>query len=187
MHRSSSPTNTQIQQMIENLRVRFVAHTERHQDISWDTVLRRLQSRSSALHSLWYMESTGGEPDVVGYDHDTGTIVFMDCASETPLGRRSACYDRKAQESRKQNAPEHNVMDLVTDMGVTLLDEEQYRELQKLGPFDTKTSSWLLTPSEIREKGGALFGDHRYGRTFIYHNGAQSWYSSRGFRARLLV
>jgi len=133
------------------------------------------------------MESTGGEPDVVGYDHDTGTIVFMDCASETPIGRRSACYDRKAQESRKQNAPEHNVMDLVTDMGVTLLDEEQYRELQKLGPFDTKTSSWLLTPSEIREKGGALFGDHRYGRTFIYHNGAQSWYSSRGFRAMLLV
>ncbi len=165
---------------------RFAQHEERHKGIAWAEVLERLLSNPRALWSLREMERTGGEPDVIGRDTASGGYLFCDCAKESPTGRRSLCYDREGQASRKEHAPQHNAVDMATAMGIELLTEEQYCALQQqVGPFDTKTSSWLKTPEAVRRLGGALFGDFRYGRVFIYHNGAQSYYSSRGFRGLL--
>lgn len=155
--------------------------------MAWDKVQAKLQSNPLKLCSLHEMERTGGEPDVVGFDKKTGEYHFCDCAHESPSGRRSLCYDREGLESRKEHRPANTVIDLAAEMGIELLDEDQYRSLQVFGPFDTKTSSWLKTPQPIRALGGAIFGDQRYGRVFVYHNGAQSYYGSRGFRGLLRV
>lgn len=159
----------------------------RHKGLEWAKVQARLEANAEKLWSLGEMERTGGEPDVAGHDKKTGEYIFYDCSAESPKGRRSVCYDRKGQESRKEHKPENNAIDMAAAMGIDLMTEEQYRELQKLGDFDTKTSSWLVTPSDIRELGGAIFGDRRYGNVFVYHNGAQSYYSARGFRGSLRV
>lgn len=169
------------------LKRRFEQHSERHIGISWAEVEARLAASPRQLWSLREMERTGGEPDVIGQDTATGTYLFCDCSKESPAGRRSLCYDREAQIARKDHPPAANAVDMAAAMGVDLLTEEQYRMLQEVGPFDTKTSSWIKTPKDVRSKGGALFGDFRYGRVFIYHNGAQSYYSNRGFRALLNV
>ena len=169
------------------LKARFEENMNRHKGLSWDKVQARLQANTKKLDSLHEMEQTGGEPDVVGYDKKTGEYIFYDCSAETPKGRRSVCYDREALESRKEHKPANNAIDMAAAMGIDLLTEEQYRELQQLGTFDIKTSSWLKVPPEIRKLGGAIFGDSRYGRVFVYHNGAQSYYSSRGFRGLLRV
>lgn len=169
------------------LKSRFENNRHRHPKIEWPTVEARLGAYPAKLRTLQEMESTGGEPDVVGHDVKSGEILFFDCAAESPLGRRSLCYDREGLESRKEHKPENNAVDLATAMDAELLTEEQYRDLQQLGEFDAKTSSWLATPDEMRKLGGALFGDRRFGRIFIYHNGAQSYYSGRGFRASLRV
>ncbi len=173
--------------LLAALQARFEQHMHRHPGLMWADVEARLAAQPEKLWSLHAMESTGGEPDVVGYDPATGEYIFYDCAAESPTGRRNACYDRKAQLSRKENRPEHNALDMATEMGIELLTEAQYRALQTLGEFDTKTSSWLQTPPEIRKRGGALFGDRRYDHVFIYHNGAQSYYGARGFRGALRV
>ncbi len=170
----------QRDELAEVLRARFGKNPHRHQGIEWAQVLARLETQQGKLWSLGEMEKTGGEPDVVGHDPESGEFHFCDCAPETPKGRRSLCYDRAALDARKEHKPAGSAMDLASAMGVEMLSEEQYRELQKLGPFDTKTSSWLLTPPEMRKLGGALFGDSRYGRVFFYHNGAESYYSFRG-------
>ena len=169
------------------LKARFEENMNRHKGLSWDKVQARLQANTKKLDSLHEMEQTGGEPDVVSYDKKTGEYIFYDCAAETPKGRRSVCYDREALESRKEHKPANNAIDMAAAMGIEILTEGQYRELQQLGTFDTKTSSWLKVPPEIRKLGGAIFGDSRYGRVFVYHNGAQSYYSSRGFRGSLRV
>lgn len=173
--------------LLQALEARFEANTRRHPGIAWAKVRARLEARPAALKSLHDMETTGGEPDVVGEDPKSGGFTFCDCAAESPSGRRSLCYDGKALESRKENKPRGSAVEMVATMGVDLLTEEQYRELQQLGDFDTKTSSWIETPSDVRKLGGALFCDRRYGRVFVYHNGAQSYYASRGFRACLRV
>jgi hypothetical protein len=159
----------------------------RHPGVTWAAVLARLTANSEKLWSLFEMERTGGEPDVVGQDAQTGELVFYDCAAESPKGRRSLCYDRAAWEARKEFKPASSAMDMAAEMGIGLLDEEQYHALQKLGPFDQKTSSWLKTPESIRKLGGAIFGDYRYATVFIYHNGAESYYGARGFRGALRV
>jgi len=159
----------------------------RHKGVVWARVQARLEANAEKLGSLGEMERTGGEPDVLACDKKTGEIVFFDCAPESPGGRRSTCYDRQALEARKKHKPEHSAVEMAADMGAELLTEEQYRRLQELGDFDTKTSSWLQTPPEIRELGGALFGDFRYGTVFVYHNGAESYYAGRGFRCSLQV
>ncbi|TYS00006.1 DUF4256 domain-containing protein [Rossellomorea vietnamensis] len=159
----------------------------RHEGIQWDEVQEKLYSVPEKLWSLNEMEKTGGEPDVVGFNEESGEYVFVDCSAESPKGRRSVCYDRKALESRKKFKPENNAMDMAADMGIEILDEGQYRALQKLGKFDTKTSSWVQTPGDIRELGGALFCDFRFGHVFLYHNGADSYYAARGFRGSLRV
>src|SRR5258706_3900890 len=174
------------------LKARFETNKNRHKGLTWANVETRLEShpdsyRDEKLWSLNEMERTGGEPDVVGYDQKTGEYIFYDCSAESPKGRRSVCYDREALESRKENKPKNNAADLADAMGIELLSEEQYRELQKLGDFDTKTSSWVKTPAEIRELGGALFCDRRYDTVFVYHNGAESYYAARGFRGLLRV
>lgn len=169
------------------LEERFEKNMARHPGIPWDVVLARLKARPAKLESLARMEMTGGEPDVVRHDKESGEFVFCDCASQSPAGRSSLCYDRAALDSRKQNKPEGTVMDMAAEMGVEVLTESQYLELQDLGEFDTKRSSWLQTPPEIRRLGGAIFGDRRFGRVFIYHNGADSYFASRGFRASLKV
>lgn len=169
------------------LQGRFAQNMNRHQGLQWDQVQARLEANPPKLWSLGQMESTGGEPDVVGQDEKTGEFIFYDCSAETPKGRRGVCYDREGQESRKEHKPEHNATDMAAAMGIELLGEEQYRALQKLGNFDAKTSSWLKTPAAIRKRGGALFGDFRYGHVFVYHNGAPSYYSSRAFRGSLRV
>ncbi|PKA04204.1 DUF4256 domain-containing protein [Leptospira ellisii] len=169
------------------LKVRFEKNENRHKGIQWVQVRKKLEAKPEALWSLGEMERTGGEPDVVRYDKKTGEYVFYDCSAESPKGRRSLCYDRKALESRKDHPPQYNVIDMAADIGVKLLIEEEYRELQKLGEFDTKTSSWILTPPEIRKLGGALFADRRYDSVFVYHNGAESYYAARGFRGSLRV
>lgn len=174
-------------ELIGLLADRFEKHPDRHGKLKWAEVQARLEASPGKLWSLSRMEETGGEPDVVGYDKRTDAFVFIDCSPESPAGRRSLCYDRKALDSRKEHKPANSVMDLAAGMGVGLLTEEQYRELQGLGKFDAKTSSWLMTPPEIRKLGGAIFGDHRYGQVFVYHNGAQSYYASRGFRGVLKV
>lgn len=178
------------EQREEQLRIskaRFNKNMERHPGLEWSKIQAKLEANSDKLWSLMEMESTGGEPDVVGYDKKTGQYIFYDCSPESPKGRRSVCYDREAQESRKEHKPKNNAIDMANDIGIELLTEEQYRELQKLGNFDINTSSWLKTPAAIRKLGGALFADFRYGQVFIYHNGAQSYYAARGFRGSLKV
>lgn len=173
--------------LLHILRERFATHPHRHPGIEWAAVQQRLEARPGKLRALNEMEKTGGEPDVTGHDPATGEILFCDCSPESPKGRRSLCYDRAALDARKEHKPAGSALDLAAGMGVEVLSEEQYLALQRLGPFDTKTSSWLLTPPGMRKLGGALFGDSRYGRVFFYHNGAESYYSSRGFRACLRV
>lgn len=173
--------------LLQTLKARFEKNVHRHPDIAWDEVQARLEASPAALDSLHAMEATGGEPDVVGEDPETGRFTFCDCAAESPAGRRSLCYDREALDSRKENKPKGSAVETAAAMRVDLLTEVQYRELQQLDEFDTKTSSWVETPSEVRALGGALFCDRRYGRVFVYHNGAQSYYAARGFRASLRV
>lgn len=179
----------QHEQLIRALKVRFEKNMDRHQGLQWAKIQAKLdpEDLGEKRWSLHQMESTGGEPDVVGYDEKTGEYIFQDCSTESPKGRRSVCYDREALESRKEHKPENNAIELAASMGIELLTEEQYRELQKLGNFDTKTSSWVKTPSEIRKLGGALFCDRRYNQVFVYHNGAESYYGVRGFRGSLRV
>ncbi len=177
----------QREELFKILKTRFEKNMERHKDIKWDKVQARLEANAEKLVSLNEMEVTGGEPDVVGYDKKTGEYVFYDCAAETPKGRRGVCYDREGLESRKEHRPENNALDMAAAMGIELLTEEQYRELQKLGEFDLKTSSWIQTPAAIRKLGGALFADRRYDNVFVYHNGAQSYYTVRAFRGVLRV
>jgi hypothetical protein len=177
----------QCEALLSVLKTRFANNMHRHPGRAWVNVQAKLDANTDKLWSLHAMERTGGEPDVVGQDPTTGEYLFYDCAAESPTGRRSACYDREALESRKAHKPEHNALDLAAAMGIALLTEEQYRELQKFGNFDTKTSSWVHTPADIRELGGALFGDRRYGHVFVYHNGAESYYAARGFRGSLRV
>lgn len=173
--------------LLKTLRTRFEKHPARHARLSWDQVQARIDARPEVLDVLAAMEATGGEPDVIDLDGGTGAIVFCDCSAESPSGRRSGCYDREARESRKENRPERSALEQAQSMGIELLTEAQYRALQALGEFDLKTSSWLLTPPEMRALGGALFGDRRYDRVFTYHNGVQSYYAARGFRGWVQV
>jgi hypothetical protein len=177
----------QRDELIGTLKNRFEKNMNRHKGLEWAKVHAKLTANADKLWSLHEMERTGGEPDVVAYDSKTGEYIFYDCSSETPKGRRSFCYDREALESRKEHKPENNAIDMALAMGIEILTEEQYRELQKLGNFDTKTSSWVNTPSDIRKLGGALFCDRRYNHVFVYHNGAESYYGVRGFRCSLRV
>ncbi|HZN87108.1 MAG TPA: DUF4256 domain-containing protein [Burkholderiales bacterium] len=174
-------------ELLRVLEARFEKNMHRHKGIGWAEVRARLESHPSALRSLRAMEATGGEPDVIGRDKETGRFTFCDCSTESPTGRRSLCYDRAALDSRKEHKPQSSAVEMAGEMGIDLLTEEQYRELHKLGEFDTKTSSWVRTPPEVRSLGGALFCDRRYGRVFVYHNGAQSYYAARGFRGLLSV
>lgn len=169
------------------LKTRFEKNMNRHQGIEWNKIQAKLEANPEKLWSLNEMEETEGEPDVVGYDARTDEYIFFDCSAESPKGRRSLCYDREALEARKEYKPADSAIDMATDMGIELLTEDQYRTLQNLGKFDTKTSSWLLTPPDMRKLGGAIFGDFRFGRVFVYHNGVQSYYSARGFRGSLKV
>jgi len=180
-------TPRQREGLLGLLKDRFEKNMNRHPSVDWTKVQARLEANVEKLWSLNEMERTGGEPDVVGQDKTTGQYVFYDCSSESPKGRTSLCYDREALDSRKEHKPKNSVMDLAAAMGVEVLTEEQYRELQVLGEFDTKTSSWVKTTADIRTLGGALFCDRRFGRVFVYHNGAQSYYSARGFRGSLRV
>ena len=177
----------QREKLVRALKARFEKNMNRHKSLAWAKVQAKLEVNSESLWSLNEMERTGGEPDVVGHDKKTGEYIFHDCSAESPKGRRSVCYDREGQESRKEFKPENNAIDMAAAMGIELLTEEQYRELQKLGTFDTKTSSWVKTPSNIRKLGGALFADRRYGNVFVYHNSAPSYYSSRAFRGSLRI
>jgi hypothetical protein len=174
-------------QLLQSLMRRFEMNMHRHEGYAWDTVLARLEASPAAVESLLEMESSGGQPDVIGYDEASGQFVFCDCSAETPAGRRDLCYDLEALNARKEHKPEGSAVETAAAMGIELLDEERYRDLQQLGEFDTKTSSWVATPAEVRALGGALFCDRRYGRVFVYHNGAQSYYAARGFRGLLRV
>jgi hypothetical protein len=187
MQRAKDMKAEQRQELLRELKARFEKNMNRHKGLEWAKVQAKLETNSEKLWSLNEMERTGGEPDVVGYDKETGEYIFYDCSAESPKGRRSVCYDREALESRKEFKPEDNAMDMAAAMGIEILTEEQYRELQKLGNFDTKTSSWLKTPSEIRRLGGAIFADRRYDHVFVYHNSAPSYYGVRGFRGSLRV
>lgn len=180
-------TENERLELITTIKTRFENNMDRHKGVEWATVESKLNANPDKLWSLHEMERTGGEPDVIEYDEDTDEYLFFDCVKESPKGRRSVCYDREALEARKKHKPENSAMDMASAMGIELLTEEQYRKLQTFGSFDTKTSSWILTPSDIRERGGALFCDYRYGHVFVYHNGAESYYSSRGFRGTLRV
>jgi Protein of unknown function (DUF4256) len=187
---TSNKKRLSLKQREELLRAsedRFEKHMNRHKGLEWAKVQSKLEANAEKLWSLNEMERTGGEPDVVGQDKKTGEYIFYDCSAESPKGRRSLCYDREALESRKEHKPENNAIDMAAAMGIELLTEEQYRELQKLGDFDTKTSSWVKTPSDIRKLGGALFCDHRFDTVFLYHNGAESYYAARAFRGSLRV
>ncbi|KHF41251.1 DUF4256 domain-containing protein [Halalkalibacter okhensis] len=177
----------QREELIRTLKDRFEKNMNRHEGLEWTEVEAKLEANTEKLWSLNEMELTGGEPDVVGHDKKTGEYLFYDCSAESPKGRRSVCYDREALESRKKHKPENSAMDMAVDMGVELLTEEQYRELQQLGHFDRKTSSWVQTPDHIRKLGGAIFCDRRYDTVFMYHNGADSYYAARGFRGSLKV
>ena len=180
-------SNKEQEELLTILKLRFEKHIQHHKGIEWAKVQAKLEANPSKLWSLHQMEETGGEPDVVHYDKTTDTYTFYDCSVESPKGRRSVCYDHEALESRKQHKPKHSAIGMATEMGITLLNEAQYRTLQTLGTFDAKTSSWLQTPTDIRKLGGAIFGDWRYGTVFIYHNGADSYYGARGFRGCLEV
>jgi hypothetical protein len=173
--------------LLEALKSRFEKNMRRHAAMTWPQVQARLEAHPGALKSLQAMEATGGEPDVIGLDETSGSVIFCDCAAESPSGRRSTCYDGEARQARKENRPESSAMEMAAEMGVALLTETQYRALQELGEFDLKTSSWIATPPEVRKLGGALFCDRRYGKVFVYHNGVQSYYAARGFRASLHV
>lgn len=173
--------------LLQALRARFEKNMHRHKRIAWASVLARLQGSPGALESLGAMEATGGEPDVVGAHPETDHFTFLDCSVESPIGRRSICYDREALDARKEHKPKGSAVEMAAAMGIDLLTEEQYRELQSLGEFDTRTSSWIETPPDIRSLGGALFCDRRYGKVFVYHNGAESYYAARGFRGLLRV
>lgn len=173
--------------LLQVLKARFEKHMHRHPGIAWADVRARLERHPAALKSLREMEATGGEPDVIGQEAEAGTYTFCDCSAESPSGRRSVCYDREALESRKEQRPESSAVEMADEMGISLLTEAQYRDLQALGEFDTKTSSWIETPPDVRALGGALFCDRRYGKVFMYHNGAQSYYAARGFRGSLVV
>jgi hypothetical protein len=175
------------EELLRALKARFEKNMTRHQGLEWAEVQAKLEANSQKLWSLNEMERTGGEPDVVGHDNKPGQHVFYDCSAESPKGRTNVCYDREALDSRKEHKPKNNAMDMAAGMGIELLTEQQYRELQKLGEFDTKTSSWVKTPADIRKLGGALFCDRRFGHVFVYHNGAQSYYSARAFRGSLRV
>lgn len=175
------------EELLKTLKARFEKNMNRHKGIEWAKVQARLEAHPAKLVSLNEMELTGGEPDVVGFDKKTGECIFFDCSAESPKDRRSLCYDREALEARKEHKPKNSAVDLATSMGIELLTEEEYRELQKLGNFDTKTSSWVKTPAAIRELGGAIFCDRRYNTVFMYHNGAESYYAARGFRGSLRV
>ena len=177
----------QREQLFSTLKARFEKNMNRHKSLEWTKVQANLEANSEKLWSLNEMERTGGEPDLIGLDKKTGEYIFYDCSAESPKGRRNICYDREALESRKEHKPENNAMDMAAAMDIELLSEEQYRELQQLGNFDTKTSSWVKTPSDIRKLGGALFCDRRYDHVFLYHNGAESYYGVRGFRGSLRV
>jgi hypothetical protein len=177
----------QREALLNTLKARFEKNMHRHKSLDWAKVLARLEDNPEKLWSLNEMEDTGGEPDVVGYDKKTGEFIFYDCSAETPKGRRNLCYDREALESRKEHKPEDSAIDMAAAMGIALLTEAQYRELQQLGNFDTKTSSWVQTPAAIRRLGGALFCDRRYDHVFLYHNGASSYYAARGFRGALSI
>ena len=180
-------TESQQVALLSVLAKRFGKHRERHRDLDWESIEQRLNNNPEKLSILYQMERTGGERDVIGVDASSGEYLFVDCSTESPTGRRSFCYDRMALESRKAHKPENTVIDMVNELGSTLLSEEQYRLLQQSGEFDNKTSSWVLTPPSIREKGGAIFCDRRYGKVFTYHNGADSYYGARGFRTLLKV
>ena len=175
------------QELLQVLKVRFEKNMNRHAGIAWADVQTKLDGDLGALRSLQEMEATGGEPDVIDQDKNSEHFTFCDCSPESPIGRRSTCYDAEARESRKENKPENSAIEMADAMGIELLTEERYRELQKLGEFDTKTSSWNKTPTDVRALGGALFCDRRYGKVFVYHNGAQSYYAARGFRGSLRV
>jgi len=177
----------QHEELLSALKARFEKNMNRHKGLEWVKLQAKLESNPEKLWSLNEMERTGGEPDVIGHDKKTGEYIFYDCSAESPKGRRSLCYDGEALESRKQYKPDNNAVDMAAAMGIELLTEEQYRELQKLGNFDTKTSSWVKTPADIRKLGGAIFADYRYGHVFVYHNGAESYYAARGFRGSLRV
>jgi hypothetical protein len=178
---------TKREELLRGLKARFEKNMDRHKGLEWAKVQARLEANTGKLWSLDEMERTGGEPDVIGHDKKTGEYIFYDCSAESPKGRRSVCYDREALESRKEHKPKNNAVDMAAGMGIELLTEAQYRELQKFGNFDAKTSSWVKTPSDIRKLGGALFCDRRYDKVFLYHNGAESYYAARAFRGSLSV
>jgi hypothetical protein len=177
----------QREELLKALKARFEKNMNRHKGLEWAKIQAKLEANAEKLWSLNEMERTGGEPDVVGQDKKTGEYIFIDCSTESPSGRRSVCYDREGLDSRKEHKPENNAMDMAAAMGIEILTEDEYRELQKLGEFDTKTSSWVKVPADIRKLGGGLFADRRYGRVFVYHNGAQSYYAGRAFRGSLKV
>jgi hypothetical protein len=177
----------ELDQLLQALKRRFEMHKHRHSGLTWEQVLPKIQGSSAALKSLQGMEASGGEPDVIGLEESSGKLLFCDCSAESPPGRRSLCFDREALNSRKENKPEGSAIETAASIGVDLLTEQQYRDLQQLGEFDSKTSSWVATPADIRSLGGALFCDRRYGKVFVYHNGAQSYYAARGFRGLLRV
>ena len=181
-NKHSKISETQKVDFIEILRQRFEKNVHRHKTVKWEDVCNRLESRPEKLLILWMMEKTGGEPDVIAHDHHSGEYVFCDCVSESPKGRRSLCYDQMALKDRKENKPKDSAMNMAEEMGIEMLDEDGYRNLQKVEKFDLKTSSWLKTPDMIRKLGGAVFADRRYDTVFVYHNGSQSYYESRGFR-----
>ncbi|MCM3455258.1 DUF4256 domain-containing protein [Heyndrickxia oleronia] len=180
-------SSEQREKILTTLKARFEKNMNRHEGLEWANVQAKLETNAEKLWSLNEMEITGGEPDVINYDKKADVYIFYDCSEQSPKGRRSVCYDRKALELRKEHKPKNNAMDMAADMGIEILTEEQYRELQKLGAFDTKTSSWVKTPANIRDLGGAVFCDRRYDTVFLYHNGAESYYASRGFRGSLMV
>jgi hypothetical protein len=180
-------TSNQVKELLNVLQSRFEKNLNRHPGINWTKVQARLEAHPDKLWSLNEMEKTGGEPDVLAHDENSAEYIFYDCSAESPAGRRSVCYDREGLESRKEHRPENNAADMTTDMGAELLSEEQYRYLQQFGKFDTKTSSWIKAPADIRKLGGGLFAEFRYGHVFIYHNGAQSYYAARGFRVMIKV